>query len=285
MPLIAQLALVSDTPVLGMTELTTVAAALQKQIARDLSPIWDLQGTISPFVRLEDVPAGYWPVIVRDDIQEDAAGVHCDENGEPLALITSGPGWSVTASHEMMEMLVDPFGNRTLAGDSLKPDQGRVAYLVEVADPVGDKTYTVNGVFVSDFCTPHYYDPLQASGVQYSYTGAIPGPRQLLSDGYITWHDPVSNEWWQQSRFTSGEPEIVSLGALRKTSCGMRGTVDRLAARRRRDARTLPGSDVDARPAGEPRIHGALPDTGVAESSRARAELWRSLVRDLLLRH
>src|SRR5260370_19233752 len=125
-------------------------------------------------------------------------------------------------------MLVDPFGNRIVAGQSLKSEQGRVEYLVEVADPIGDKTYSVNGIVASDFCTPRYFDPIQAIGVQYSFTGAVPGPRQLLTDGYITWHDPVSNEWWQQSRFTSGEPHIERLGPLLKQAFGIPSPVHRL---------------------------------------------------------
>src|SRR5260370_42094257 len=72
----------------------------------------------------------------KDDIGQDASGVHCDDTGQPMALITSDLDWSVTASHEVLEMLVDPFGNRTIAGQSVSPDQGRVEYLVEVSDPV-----------------------------------------------------------------------------------------------------------------------------------------------------
>jgi hypothetical protein len=277
MALVAQLALVSDTPELGVSELTKVAAALQKQIARDVAPIWELQATIDAFMHLEDVPPGYWPIIVRDDIEKDFAGFHCDQDGQPMALVTSGQGWSVTASHEAIEMLVDPFGNRMVAGQSLKPDQGRVDYLVEVADPIGDKTYSVNGIEVADFCTPHYFDPIQSSGVQYSYTGAIPGPRQLLSDGYLTWHDPVSNMWWQQSRFSSGEPRIDNLGKLMKTSCGLRASVDRLAARQRREAHAaaLPAPMLSLT------TDRQTVAKAVIDSSRAKAESWRSVIRDV----
>jgi len=31
-----------------------------------------------------------------------------DNNGQPFALITSRPGWSVTASHEVLETSVNP---------------------------------------------------------------------------------------------------------------------------------------------------------------------------------
>lgn len=272
MGLVAQLALVSDVPTLGVTELTVVAAALQKQISRDLAPAWDLEGTISPFVQLEDVPPGYWPVIVRDDIETDAAGVHCDNNGQPFALVTFGSGWSVTASHEVLELLVDPFGNRTVSGLSVKPDQGRVDYLVEVADPIGDQKYSVNGVSVSDFYTPRYFDPVQSGGVQYSFTGAIAGPRQVLDNGYLTWHDPVGNQWWQLSRFIPGAPRIDSLGPILKTPCGMRVTVDRHAEKRRRET----SSEKKCTP------HDQWLCKTVADASKARAELLRLRIRELL---
>jgi hypothetical protein len=111
--------------------------------------------------------------------------------------------WSLTASHEMLEMLADPFGKRVIPGKSPKPDQGRVEFLVEVCDPCeGDAfAYTVNDILVSDFITPHFYDPKQADGVRYSFTGAIKEPRQILQDGYISWRDPVSNHWWQETWF------------------------------------------------------------------------------------
>ena len=89
---------------------TRVAAALSKQASRDFGPIWKVAATVDAFTSLEDVPADYWPVIVQRDV-EDAAGFHDDENGQPFAVVEYGPGWSVTASHEVVEMLADPFGH------------------------------------------------------------------------------------------------------------------------------------------------------------------------------
>lgn len=100
-------------------------------------------------------------------------------------------------------MLADPFGNRLVAGQSPKEDQGRVEFLVEVCDPPEDAqfAYTSNGILVSDFLTPHYYDPVTSSGVRYSYTGAIQAPRTVLQGGYLSWHDPVSDRWFQEQFF------------------------------------------------------------------------------------
>ena len=198
MQFVAHIALVSETASVAFSELTRVSAALQNQVTRDLSQHWEVQGTVDAFASLHDVPPGYWPIIIRDDIGQDASGVHCDDTGQPMALVTADLDWSVTASHEALEMLVDPFANTLVAGMSVSPGQGRVQYLVEVADPVSGKWYLVNGVKVSDFYTRHFFDPIRTDGVQYSFVGNLTGPRQILFGGYLTWFEPVDGEWWQQ---------------------------------------------------------------------------------------
>src|SRR5260370_40339238 len=101
----------------------------------------------------------------KDDIGQDASGVHCDDTGQPMALITSDLDWSVTASHEVLEMLVDPFGNRTIAGQSVSPDQGRVEYLVEVSDPVAGGREQGEGVEEADvFKTRVFVSPYEKGG-------------------------------------------------------------------------------------------------------------------------
>jgi hypothetical protein len=226
--LVRQVALVSDVPSISFSELTSVSAALQKQVTRDFGPIWDVTGTVDPFNKLEDVPIGYWAVIVRDDIGvSGAAGVHEDKNGQPFALVTAGDGWALTASHETLEMLADPFGNRLVAGDSPKPDQGRVEFLVEVCDPSEGEQfgYTVNGITLSDFYTPHFFDPVKSDGIQYSFTGAVTEPRQVLDGGYLSWHDPVSDHWWQLQNF--GSVKFIDLGVLTAANGTFRSQIDR----------------------------------------------------------
>src|SRR5262252_5756058 len=86
--LTAQVALVSESPSVSFGDLTQVAAALQKQVTRDFGPIWQVNGTVDAFDRLESVPIDYWPVILMDDIQEPgAAGYHTDDQGHPFALV------------------------------------------------------------------------------------------------------------------------------------------------------------------------------------------------------
>ena len=199
-------ALVSEESKITLRELAAVAAALQKQATRDLGPIWTIEATVTAYQSLDDLPLDYWPVVVMDDIKDpSAAGYHEDKNGQPFALVQYSKGWTLTASHEVMEMLVDPFGRRLVAGQSPVSGQGRVRFLVEVCDPCEADAYAyrINGVVVSDFYTPHYFDPKKASGVRYSFSDAIKEPKQVLRGGYLSWYDAETKTWWQRSWFGS----------------------------------------------------------------------------------
>src|SRR6266566_458761 len=212
-----QVALVPENQHVGLTasNLTRVAAALQKQVTRDFSPIWEVDATVDAFASLEDVPLGYWPIIISKDSPDFALGYHTDKQGQPFSLVRFTANWSLTASHECLEMLADPFGDRVVPGFSLREDQGRVSYLVEVCDPCerAPFAYTSNGTWVSYFYTPDFFDPKAAPGVRYDFTGNIKEPRQVLEGGYISWHEHRTNEWWQV-QFFGGEPKFVNLGVL-----------------------------------------------------------------------
>jgi hypothetical protein len=173
-------------------------------------------------------------MIIRDDIGfQGAAGIHLDKSGQPFALITSGANWSLTASHEMLEMLADPFGNRMIPGPSIKPEQGRVNYLVEVSDPseAAEFAYTVNDIVVSDFYTPAYFDPVVAVSVRYSFTGAISKPREVLKGGYLSWHEPVSDHWFQATFFGS-KLKFSDIGRIDASKGSLRSQIDALTMNR-----------------------------------------------------
>ena len=204
--LLKQIALLSESAKVTAAELAKVSAALQKQVMRDFAPIWNIQATVDPFFSDDDVPAGYWKIKVMDHIPgRNVPGLHLDEKGQPYANITWAPDWSLTASHECLEMLVDPFAHQIATGPSPVPKQDRrVNFLVEVCDPCESPrfAYTINSatpnqVLVSDFYTPDYFSPTTASGVLYSFRGNITAPRQVLDGGYISWQDPTDDHIWQ----------------------------------------------------------------------------------------
>ena len=81
------IALVSQTDQVPNWQVQMVAAALQIQVSRDFTSIWGIDATVSAFDLLEDVPTGYWPIIIKDDIGfAGAAGIHLDHNKKPFGL-------------------------------------------------------------------------------------------------------------------------------------------------------------------------------------------------------
>ncbi len=282
--LLSQVALVSETSEISASELTRVAAALQKQVTRDFSPIWGVPSTVDAFTRLEDVPIGYWPIIVSKNTHDSgAAGVHLDKHGQPFALVHYSPSWSLTASHECLEMLVDPFDNRLIAGQSpmeflvtvnnSRPmeNQGRVEFLVEACDPCGssDHAYTVNGVLVSDFITPRFFDPVASAGVRYSFTGAIQRPRDVMPGGYLSWHDPITNHWWQVNFFGANK-EFKDLGEIERKAGNLRETIDRMTPR----PELVHGLAADNKQL----VATHAKQEAISRATKARADAWRSLI-------
>jgi len=280
--LVPHVALVPDSPSVSLADVSAVAAAIQKQVTRDFGPLWGISATVDSFGSLEATPVDYWPVIVRDDIQQPgAAGFHTDDNGQPFSLVQADPGWELTASHEALEMLADPFGNRTIAGapprNSPAPasDFERVIYLVEVCDPCedGQFAYDVNGVSLSDFITPHFYDPNATTGAQYSFSGSIAAPHTVLEGGYISFGNPVDNNWYQIV-VQNGQTALRDLGIISaKQGKSLRELVDRAVRELRKDEHYRTKSPGAARMAAS-----ASP---LARSSTARAKVLRKYVQGL----
>ncbi len=237
--LTGHVALVSEESKITAGELAKVAGALSKQISRDFGPIWKVNADVAAYERLEDMPLDYWPIIIKDDIGDpNAAGYHEDKHGQPFSLVQYDASWSLTASHECLEMLADPFGRRVIAGESPVSGQGRVNFLVEVCDPceASDFAYTINGIQVSDFFTPNFFDPIASTGVRYSYTGALTAPRQVLKDGYLSWFVPALNQWWQRSWFDGGKPSDGAIKNFNLSGTNVRAAIDRLTEAARAEA-------------------------------------------------
>jgi hypothetical protein len=232
--LLRNVALVPDDNISGQLSaavVAQVAAALQKQVTRDFGPIWDITATVDAFGSLDDVPLGYWPILVGQEGQ-GGGGVHLDNDNQPYALVDFTPDWTITASHECLEMLADPFGNRLVAGDGPDPARpGRVEFLVVVCDPCEAPSfgYTVNGIRVSDFYTPQYFDPALAADtpgvVRYDFRGRIKAPRQVLRGGYLSWREP-DGQWYQETFFGPAPEFPPSIGRFDRSFGSLRAWID-----------------------------------------------------------
>jgi len=224
---VIQIGLVDTTKKLDPQLVQAVAAALNIQVTRDLTQFWNISATVVYLSDPQKAPSGVWPVRLVKSLPPGEGGFHLDKHNQPYAEViatSASDGWTVAASHEVLEMLVDPYGNRLqssrsieIAGKKIQDGNGQFEYLVEACDPCeADKyAYPIQGVAVSDFLTPHFYDPMVTPGTRYSFTGALKAPRQILPGGYISWVNQEADQV-QQLLFVdpTQPPTIQNLGPI-----------------------------------------------------------------------
>ena len=204
-----QVVLVDQTKHIDPALLHSAAIALNIQATAHLPAHWSgvsANVTVAPSV--SSIPTGAWPVFLVKSLPPGEGGFHMDKHNQPYAKVIASPedqSWTIDASHEIIEMLVDPYGNRMHASQAIKISGNNVVdgdgvfnYLVEACDPceANDFAYDINGIAVSDFITPNFYDASVAPNTQYSFQGNIKRPRQLLPGGYISYVQPDNN--WNQ---------------------------------------------------------------------------------------
>ena len=116
------------------------------------------------------------------------------------AKVTTGD-WSVSSvlSHEVLEMFVNPNCN-------LWANDGKgSAYSFEVCDPVEAPSYPVNGVSVSNFVTPSWFDPLAPATAQFDKLGQLHGPFSILKGGYLVYESAGK----EQQKFGDEFPAVA----------------------------------------------------------------------------
>jgi hypothetical protein len=200
---------VNQSTVVKDTDVAAWTASLQTQVSRDFFPIWGVDAQLTALPNGQNPPAGSWALGIFDNAdQADALGYHdITPDGLPLGKVFAkttmddGGAVSVTASHELLEMLGDPDINliAELDGSSGAPSK---FYAYEVCDACEDDQfgYKINGVLVSDFVFPAYFESFRTpNSTQFDFGKQITAPFTLLAGGYISVLD-LSNmaEGWQQ---------------------------------------------------------------------------------------
>ena len=234
---VVQVGLVDTTGEISTELMQSVAAALNVQVTRDLPQFWTVQASVQYLPNAKKIPAGVWPVKLVRSLPPGEGGFHLDKHNQPYAEVIANPGddsWSVDASHETIEMLVDPSGNRMqssiaieIVGKTIEDGTSQFNYLVEACDPceANNYGYEIQGVLVSDFITPHFYDPVTTSGTRYSFTGAVTKPRDILPGGYISFVNQENDEW-QQILYLGSTPQLQTLGPASGDKRSMREWID-----------------------------------------------------------
>lgn len=200
------ISIVNQSTVLSAEEVKTAVAALQIQINRDFDPVWNANARL----RIVDDPAhagGHdWIIYLLDNSdQADALGYHdMTDQGKPVAKIfvktdqENNLSWTVTSSHEILEMLMDPYITTT-AFDQISNTAGRL-YAYEMCDPCEEDSmgYEIDGVLVSDFVYPGWFEPGRAAGTRVDHTKKLSGAFSIGEGGYASVFPIPNNKGWVQ---------------------------------------------------------------------------------------
>ena len=203
------ISVVNECSVLTDQEIQTAVNAIQVQIDRDFAPAWDLPATLV-FVPKGKAPApNTWIVHVMDNSDHAGAlGYHYMTNllqpeGKVFAAEDKklGLSWSVTLSHEILEMLGDPYLNTTVFVQ--RTNTTGILYASEMCDAVEDDSlgYTIGTTLVSNFVLPAFYQPNRAPGsTKFDFCGSLKSPLTIGKHGYMSVFDvsPTSRGWSQQ---------------------------------------------------------------------------------------
>jgi len=222
MPQVAQISVINASTVVTDAEVSPVVAALQQQVNHDFGPVWGIAAQLTFIPTGNQPPAGTWWLSILDDSdQAGALGYHdITPDGLPLGKVFAGTDlkygsqWSVTASHELLEMLADPNINLTVFVQS---DQGSggIIYSYEVCDAceADQFGYQIGNVTVSDFVYPSWFESFRAANsAQFDQQKQIQSPFQLLSGGYIGVYNVTAGSGWQQQTADKKLTDTLSRG-------------------------------------------------------------------------
>src|ERR1700722_15857919 len=124
-----QVGLIDKTSKINPALMRSAVAALNIQVTRDLPQFWNVQATVMSLPDGNDIPAGVWPVFLVKQLPPGEGGFHLDRHNQPYAKVIASPDsdeWTIDASHEIIEMLVDPYGNRLQNSTSIQIVKGKI---------------------------------------------------------------------------------------------------------------------------------------------------------------
>lgn len=205
--MIPRIAVINEATNVSDAEAERFAAAFQDQMHEDFAPVWGLDASIGFVPKGEKLfDAGHWWLVLLDNAdQAGALGYHdFTATGLPLGKVfvettrRYGGLWEVTGSHEGLEMRADPDISLCVIAENESYPHGAL-YAYENCDAVENDQfgYERNGVRLSDFVTPAWFEPPRGAAVD--FRGVISEPFELARGGYISVLDLARpHQGWQQ---------------------------------------------------------------------------------------
>ena len=152
--------------------------------------------------------------------------------------------WTVTLSHEALELIGDAQGNLLVQGPHPEMPNKEVFHWFEMCDAVQSQTYKIEGIEVSNFVLPLYFTPEEQEGGRNDFLGTTIRGKSLPSfgvspGGYIGYYDPQTGR--HSTYFAANDEVARKRSEIKNTNKAGRGYL-----RKRGDA-TVPKEQDHAR--------------------------------------
>jgi hypothetical protein len=225
-------------------ELQVAIRAINRQIAHDFEPYWSLGAELRLEGRSETKPSrhsladmrGDAVLYVWDEIDvDDALGYHeKNDRGIPFGFVFTELSkeleepWSVTLSHEALELIGDPETNLLVVGPDPNDRRRSVFHWYEMCDAVQGESYEVDGVMVSNFVLPLYFTSSDERGGRNDFLGRSYKGKSLQSfgvnpGGYLGYFDPRKRK--NSSFFAKGDNKAETRLEVKRKAKGTRRSV------------------------------------------------------------
>jgi hypothetical protein len=189
--------------------------AINRQIAHDFEPYWSLsaelrlEGPVTKRPTQVTLPElrGDAVLYLWDIVDPDGALGYHEKNarGIPFGFVFVDlteeleEPWTVTLSHEALELIGDPEVNLLVAGPHPADQRKQVFHWYEMCDAVQNESYKVDGVDVSNFVLPLYFTRDAEPGSRNDFLGRRVNGRALASfginpGGYIGFFNPKTRK-------------------------------------------------------------------------------------------
>jgi hypothetical protein len=188
---------------------------VNRQIKFDFEPYWSLgamlrlegKSTTKPeTIELRDMRGDAVLYLWNGSDVDNAVGYHeANNRGIPFGFVFTklakelGESWTVTLSHEALELIADPEVNLLVQGPHPSQPGKYVFYWYEMCDAVQAETYKIEGVEVSNFLLPLYFTGGDESGGRNDFLGQSHRGKTLVSfglnpGGYVGYFNPETRE-------------------------------------------------------------------------------------------
>ncbi len=240
------ISIVNRSKTISDEDVQAAIRAINRQVREDFEPYWSFGATLRLEGAVGAAPDQQELAEMRGDAilylwdKADVAGAlgyhEANFRGIPYGFVFTRicaklkESWTVTLSHEALELLGDAQGNLLTQGPHPQHPHQEVFHWFEMCDAVQAQTYQVDGIEVSNFVLPLYFTSGEQKGGRNDFLGRISAGKSLSSfgvspGGYIGFYNPQTRA--HETYAAADDPEAQQRIRIKNASKVGRGYLRR----------------------------------------------------------